>query len=151
MLVLDRRSGMSRGFGFIYYESIEDAQKALERTNGMRLDGRYIRVDFSLTKKPHDPTPGVYMGEVTQGRLPPRDMDRGAGYRGGPPRSMSYRSRSRSRSPARRARYSDRHDAREYPRRSRSRSPMRVERVRSRSPMRVDRGRSRSRSPPLRS
>ena len=29
------------------------------------IDGRRIRVDFSITKKAHTPTPGVYMGRPT--------------------------------------------------------------------------------------
>jgi len=39
--------------------------KAKERANGMELDGRRIRVDFSITKRPHTPTPGIYMGRPT--------------------------------------------------------------------------------------
>ena len=30
--------------------------------NGVSLDGRNIRVDFSITKRPHSPTPGMYKG-----------------------------------------------------------------------------------------
>ena len=29
------------------------------------LDGKKIRVDFSITKRAHTPTPGVYMGRPT--------------------------------------------------------------------------------------
>lgn len=39
--------------------------QAKERANGMELDGRRIRVDFSITKRPHTPTPGIYMGRPT--------------------------------------------------------------------------------------
>ena len=28
----------------------------------MELDGRRIRADFSITKRAHTPTPGVYVG-----------------------------------------------------------------------------------------
>lgn len=62
-LVYDTRSQRSRGFGFIYFEHQEDAERALEKCNGMFLDGRYIRVDYSVTQKPHSPTPGHYLGE----------------------------------------------------------------------------------------
>ncbi|XP_053482070.1 transformer-2 protein homolog beta isoform X3 [Ictalurus furcatus] len=41
--------------------------RAKERANGMELDGRRIRVDFSITKRPHTPTPGIYMGRPTYG------------------------------------------------------------------------------------
>ncbi|XP_059365375.1 transformer-2 protein homolog alpha-like isoform X2 [Carassius carassius] len=65
-VVYDQRTGRSRGFAFIYYEHIDDAKEAMERANGMELDGRRIRVDFSITKRPHTPTPGIYMGRPTQ-------------------------------------------------------------------------------------
>lgn len=40
----------------------EDASRCIEKLNGMSLHGRTIRVDFSATVKPHNPTPGEYMG-----------------------------------------------------------------------------------------
>ncbi|XP_052389452.1 transformer-2 protein homolog alpha-like isoform X8 [Carassius gibelio] len=64
-VVYDQRTGRSRGFAFIYYEHIDDAKEAMERANGMELDGRRIRVDYSITKRPHTPTPGIYMGQPT--------------------------------------------------------------------------------------
>ncbi len=30
--------------------------------NGTDLDGKKIRVDYSITKRAHTPTPGMYMG-----------------------------------------------------------------------------------------
>jgi len=75
------QTGRSRGFGFIYFERIEDAKEVItidrilvddliysfyfqarKETQGMKIDGGTVRVAFSLTEKPHDPTPGVYMG-----------------------------------------------------------------------------------------
>lgn len=92
----------------------------------MRLDGRYIRVDFSETKRPHSPTPGKYMGERHDDK---RDFDkRGDRYGGGRDRDYDRRRRyrSRSRSPRRRSRSPPRgryeRDARPYRRDSRSRS-----------------------------
>ncbi|ETE68860.1 Transformer-2 protein-like alpha, partial [Ophiophagus hannah] len=38
---------------------------AMEHANGMELDGRRIRVDYSITKRAHTPTPGIYMGRPT--------------------------------------------------------------------------------------
>ncbi|XP_068189754.1 transformer-2 protein homolog alpha isoform X2 [Antennarius striatus] len=64
-VVYDQRTGRSRGFAFIYFERLEDSKEAMERANGMELDGRRIRVDFSITKRPHTPTPGIYMGRPT--------------------------------------------------------------------------------------
>merc|ERR1712183_376041 len=76
-VVLDGHSGRSRGFAFVYYENIEDSTEARNEMNGIELDGRKIRVDYSITKRPHTPTPGMYMGRPT-GK---EDGDRG--YRGG--------------------------------------------------------------------
>ncbi|RXM27621.1 Transformer-2 protein-like alpha [Acipenser ruthenus] len=65
-VVYDQRTGRSRGFSFVYFERIDDAKEAMERANGMELDGRRIRVDYSITKRAHTPTPGIYMGRPTQ-------------------------------------------------------------------------------------
>jgi len=111
-VVLDGHSGRSRGFAFIYYDSIDDAEEARDKMNGIDLDGKKIRVDFSITKRAHTPTPGMYMGRPTEGssrRGRSRDRDyrddrrsRSPGYRRRSPSPYyrdsrrSYRSRSRS-------------------------------------------------------
>ncbi|XP_073489222.1 transformer-2 protein homolog beta isoform X4 [Aquarana catesbeiana] len=84
-IVYDQQSRRSRGFSFVYFENVEDAKEAKERANGMELDGRRIRVDFSITKRPHTPTPGIYMGRPTYGSSRRRDYydrgyERGGGY-----------------------------------------------------------------------
>jgi len=61
-IVYDRSSGRSRGFAFITYEHQDDAREARERCSGIEIDGRRVRVDYSITKRPHTPTPGMYMG-----------------------------------------------------------------------------------------
>ncbi|XP_017460745.1 PREDICTED: transformer-2 protein homolog alpha-like, partial [Rhagoletis zephyria] len=61
-LVMDRFSQRSRGFGFVYFERQRDADEAKEGCNGMQLNGRTIRVDYSVTPRAHSPTPGRYMG-----------------------------------------------------------------------------------------
>ncbi len=43
--------------------------------NGSELDGRRIRVDYSITKRPHTPTPGVYMGRPTRSDREGRDRE----------------------------------------------------------------------------
>ncbi|XP_075911399.1 transformer-2 protein homolog beta-like isoform X5 [Petromyzon marinus] len=72
-VVYDQQSGRSRGFAFVYFDNSEDAKEAKERANGMELDGRYIRVDFSITKRAHTPTPGIYMGRPTLSTSSRRD------------------------------------------------------------------------------
>ena len=42
--------------------------------NGADLDHRKIRVDYSITKRPHTPTPGMYMGRPTSGSRYAVDM-----------------------------------------------------------------------------
>lgn len=38
----------------------EEAQKCIDNLSGIDLNGRKIRVDFSVTKRPHQSTPGEY-------------------------------------------------------------------------------------------
>ncbi|XP_022237755.1 transformer-2 protein homolog alpha-like isoform X2 [Limulus polyphemus] len=92
-VVYDAQSGRSRGFAFVYFESVEDAEEAKERCNGLEIDGRKIRVDYSITKRAHTPTPGIYMGKPT---FPKHNGN----YRGRSP-SPNYRGRRYSRSRSR--------------------------------------------------
>ena len=39
--------------------------QAKDRGPGMEIDGRRIRVDFSITERAHTPTPGIYLGKPT--------------------------------------------------------------------------------------
>ncbi|CAO3581891.1 unnamed protein product [Absidia cylindrospora] len=90
-VVYDHRAKRSRGFGFVNFVNQEDATRARDETNGVDLDGRKVRVDFSVTHRAHSPTPGEYMGE--------KRPDYSRGYE----RRRRY---SRSRSPPRRRRRS---------------------------------------------
>ena len=54
------------------------------------MDGKKIRVDFSITKRAHTPTPGMYMGRPSGGH-----SSYGGGRDRGPPRDH-YRDRYRS-------------------------------------------------------
>ncbi|XP_039534922.1 transformer-2 protein homolog alpha isoform X2 [Pimephales promelas] len=129
-VVYDQRTGRSRGFAFVYYERIDDAKEAMERANGMELDGRRIRVDYSITKRPHTPTPGIYMGRPTHNGGGSSSSSGGGGGGGGRRRD-SYNDRGYDRY--------DRYDEYDYRYRRRSPSPY-YSRYRSRS-------RSRSYSP----
>jgi len=71
-LIIDKRTGQSRRFAFLYYSAVDEARKAKEACNGMKLHGRNIRTDFSTTARPHSPTPGRYMGRITRPRRSPR-------------------------------------------------------------------------------
>jgi transformer-2 protein len=142
-VVYDKRSGHSRGFAFVYFARQEDAEQAVRETNGMVMQGKPVRVDFSVTQKAHDPTPGRYMGEVR------RDDRRGHRRRS---RSRDRYRRSRSRSRDRRYHYEGSGRYRSSPSRYRARSRS-VERKYGRdSPRRYSPSPSRrhSRSPPRR-
>jgi len=74
-LIMDRKTGRSKCFGFVYFDSKDDASRAKDECQGLELHGKNIRTDFSATKKPHDPTPGKYYGNPrydSRGRSPPR-------------------------------------------------------------------------------
>ncbi|KAG2345072.1 RNA-binding domain-containing protein, partial [Suillus weaverae] len=74
-IVYDQRSDRSRGFGFIRMSSTEEATRCIQELNGVELNGRRIRVDYSVTDRPHAPTPGEYMGH----RRSTRDTYSGSG------------------------------------------------------------------------
>lgn len=84
----------------------------------MELDSRIIRVDYSITQRPHTPTPGVYMGRPTRSN---RDYDRRGGGGGGDD-EYYYRERRSSRDRGSPSPYRPRERRRRYERSSRSRS-----------------------------
>ncbi|XP_059619744.1 transformer-2 protein homolog beta isoform X2 [Phlebotomus argentipes] len=109
-MVTDVKTGRSRGFCFVYFNRSEDAKVAKENCSGLEVDGRRMRVDYSITQRAHTPTPGVYMGQPTgrfreQSRSHRDDDDKESRSRylnkrsASPYRRRRYRSRSRSYSP----------------------------------------------------
>lgn len=57
-VVIDRGSGKSRGFGFVSYETVEEAEKAREGMNAKFLDGWVIFVDPAKPREaPQQPPP----------------------------------------------------------------------------------------------
>ncbi|XP_030388516.1 transformer-2 sex-determining protein isoform X3 [Scaptodrosophila lebanonensis] len=73
-MVIDAHTHRSRGFCFIYFLNLSDARAAKDACSGMDVDDRRIRVDYSITHRPHTPTPGVYMGRPS--RYTNRSRDR---------------------------------------------------------------------------
>ncbi|KAG6833599.1 hypothetical protein H0H87_004226 [Tephrocybe sp. NHM501043] len=105
---IQKQSDRSRGFGFIKMATVEDATRCIQELNGVDLNGRRIRVDYSVTDRPHAPTPGEYMGHRRSGREASyRDRDRDS-YRD------SYRDRDRDYSRRDRDRGGDRGDRDPY-------------------------------------
>ncbi|XP_062525498.1 transformer 2 isoform X4 [Bombyx mori] len=109
-VVIDAKTGRSRGFCFVYFEDMEDAKIAKNECTGMEIDGRRIRVDYSITQRAHTPTPGIYMGKPTissrgdNGYDRRRDRDdyyyRGGGGGGGYRERDYYHRGYRHRSPS---------------------------------------------------
>ncbi|ODQ67249.1 RNA-binding domain-containing protein [Nadsonia fulvescens var. elongata DSM 6958] len=49
-VILERDSGKSRGYGYVDFKNMADAEKAVAEMNGKEIDGRPINVDISTTK-----------------------------------------------------------------------------------------------------
>lgn len=45
VVIMDRMSGRSKGFGFVEMATEEEAQAAIEMWSGKELDGRTVKVD----------------------------------------------------------------------------------------------------------
>lgn len=74
-VVVDKFTGMSKGFGFVEMENEDDASKAIEALNGSNLNGRTLIVNGARPEQPRErrePRSGGY----------DRGGDRG-GFRGG--------------------------------------------------------------------
>lgn len=60
-IILDRDSGKSKGFGFVEMSSEDEANAAVQDTNGKEFDGRQIRVNLAMDKPRRDrPSGGGY-------------------------------------------------------------------------------------------
>ncbi|KAI9153836.1 hypothetical protein LWI28_017333 [Acer negundo] len=66
-VVMDRVSDRSKGFGFVTFASVNEAEKALAEMNGNNLNGRVIYVDYA---KPQT----NFSGEMPIARGPPEPI-----------------------------------------------------------------------------
>ncbi|XP_066460827.1 cold-inducible RNA-binding protein B-like isoform X5 [Eleutherodactylus coqui] len=66
VVVKDRETRRSRGFGFITFENADDAKDAMQAMNGKSVDGRQIRVDQA--GKSSGERRGGYRGGSSGGR-----------------------------------------------------------------------------------
>ncbi|XP_073453050.1 cold-inducible RNA-binding protein isoform X2 [Aquarana catesbeiana] len=78
VVVKDRETKRSRGFGFVTFENCEDAKDAMAGMNGKTVDGRQIRVDQA--GKSSNDRRGGYRGGSSGGG---RGFFRGGRGRGG--------------------------------------------------------------------
>lgn len=51
VVVMDRETQRSRGFGFVEFESAEDARRAVSAMNGEELGGRALKVNVAEKKR----------------------------------------------------------------------------------------------------
>ncbi|TDZ65915.1 Cold-inducible RNA-binding protein [Colletotrichum trifolii] len=68
VVVKDRDTGRSRGFGFVRYQQEGDAQKAIAAMNNVEFDGRTIRVDKASDNGPRGGGGGGFRGGYGGGR-----------------------------------------------------------------------------------
>jgi len=53
-VVCDREGGRSRGFGFVEFDSKENAEKALGEFNGLDMEGRALQIKHAHAHEPRD-------------------------------------------------------------------------------------------------
>jgi len=52
VIIMDRDTGKSKGFGFVTMKTPEEAKKAITELNGKELDGKSITVGEARPQKP---------------------------------------------------------------------------------------------------
>lgn len=50
-VIKDRVTGKSKGFWFVEFATVEDAERAKEALDGAEIDGRNVRVDFAQDRE----------------------------------------------------------------------------------------------------
>jgi len=63
VVIMDKRFGRSKGFGFVEYAKEADAKKAVEGMNGKDMEGRTLVVNFARPPRVTDES-GAEGGEV---------------------------------------------------------------------------------------
>jgi len=80
LIITDRESGRSRGFGFITMSSEAEAQAAIQRWSGSMLDGRRLNVSEAV-EKPRSGGPAPRPRAPSGGYPPPDGRGRQDGRR----------------------------------------------------------------------
>lgn len=58
VVITDKYSGRSKGFGFVTMGNEEEAKKAIEMFNGKDFQGRNLVVNEARPREPREPRPG---------------------------------------------------------------------------------------------
>src|ERR1035437_3226648 len=62
VIIMDKMTGRSKGFGFVEMSTDEEAKKAIETINGTELDGRTLTVNEAKPMEPRAPRTGGGFG-----------------------------------------------------------------------------------------
>ncbi len=54
VIIMDRYTGKSKGFGFVEMSTDEEAEKAINELNGQNLDGRTVAVSEARPQQPRE-------------------------------------------------------------------------------------------------
>lgn len=68
VIVIDRATNRSKGFGFITFESESAAQQAVQEMNGKEIDGRTVKVSIAKPPKEREAGGGGMGGRSSGGR-----------------------------------------------------------------------------------
>jgi len=60
MVIMDKMTNRSKGFGFVEMSTEEEAQKAIEMFNGKDIDGRNVTVNEARPMEPRAPRQGGF-------------------------------------------------------------------------------------------
>lgn len=60
VVIVDKMSGRSKGFGFVEMSSEEEAKKAIEMFNGKDIEGRNVTVNEARPMEPRAPRTGGF-------------------------------------------------------------------------------------------
>ena len=67
VIIMDKMTGRSKGFGFVEMATEEEAKKAIETINGTELDGRTLTVNEAKPMEPRAPRTGGGFGGGNRG------------------------------------------------------------------------------------
>ncbi|KQK20866.1 RNA-binding protein CP33, chloroplastic [Brachypodium distachyon] len=60
-VIFERDTGRSRGFGFVSFQTLEDANAAIQAMDGVELDGRPLRLSLASQNPPAGSTPSTVL------------------------------------------------------------------------------------------